>query len=111
MAKKSEAKNVDAAVEPFVVEKGVLRANTDMYWEYLEEFDQACKTLLAARRTKLEIDLTEVSFISSSFLGCLNNLVMQAALYKKQIVLKVSQDTSWLFDIMGSRKNMDMQVY
>lgn len=96
--------------EPFSVEKGVLHANTDLYWNYLEAFDAACARVLASKRLTIEIDLTDVNFISSSFLGCLNNVVLQAGRLKKQVTLKVSQDVSWLFEIMGSRRNLDMRV-
>lgn len=96
--------------ELFTVEKGVLRANGDMYWEYLEEFEAACLKLLESRRSKVEVDLTSVNFISSSFLGCLSNMVLQASRLRKRINLRVTIDISWLFDIMGCQKNMDMEV-
>lgn len=95
----------------FTVEKGVLRAGADLYWEYLEEFAAACDKLLSSRRDSLEVDLTGVNFISSSFLGCLNNMLIQAASLQKHITIKVGQDVSWLFAIMGSRQNMAMEVY
>lgn len=101
----------DGEREVFTVEKGVLRANADLYWEYLEEFALACDKLLSSRRGTLEVDLTGVNFISSSFLGCLNNMLVQASSLKKHITIRVGQDVSWLFAIMGSRKNMDMEIY
>lgn len=96
--------------ELFTVERGMLRAHGDMYWEYLEEFEAACGRLLESRRGRIQVDLTSVNFISSSFLGCLGNLVLQASRLKKRITLKVTIDISWLFDIMGGQKNMDMEV-
>lgn len=95
---------------PFTINKGVLRVNSDMYWEFLEEFDAACKKLLDSRRSRLEVDLTPVSFISSSFVGCLSNLVVRASRLKKRVVLKVTLDVSWLFDIMGGQKIVEMEV-
>lgn len=103
-------KNARAGDELFHVEKGVLRANGDMYWEYLEEFDAACAKVLETRRSRIVVDLTPVSFISSSFLGCLSSLVLKASRVKKRITLKVTLDISWLFDIMGVQKNMDVDV-
>lgn len=94
----------------FRVEKGVLRAGGDMYWECLEEFDEACRELLKSRRNRIEIDLSEVNFISSSFLGCLGSLMLKASRLKKGITLKVTLDTSWLFDIMGVHKGMRVEV-
>ncbi len=94
----------------FTVEKGVLRANGDMYWEHLEAFDAACREVLATRRNRIELDLTAVNFISSSFLGCLGTLVLKASRLKKRITLKVTLDVSWLFDIMGVQRNIDMEI-
>lgn len=110
MSEKMEDKT-EAEPEVFTVEKGVLRANADLYWEYLEAFASACDKLLTSRRGELEVDFTGVNFISSSFLGCLNNMLVQAAILKKHITIKVGQDVSWLFAIMGSRRNMDMEIF
>ena len=103
-----------SAGEAFSVEDGVLCANDDLYWNHLEEFEAACADALdnVVRESlgALEIDLTDVNFISSSFLGSLNTVVLQAGRLRKRVVLKVSQDVSWLFDIMGSRRNLDMRV-
>ncbi len=96
--------------EPFSVEKGLLRAHVDLYWNHLDAFEAACGRVLASRSGEIELDLTDVSFISSSFLGCLNNLLLQAGRLKKQVTLRVTQDVSWLFEIMGSRRNLDMRV-
>jgi hypothetical protein len=95
---------------PFTVEKGVLRANRDMYWEYLEAFEAACQEILETRRNRIEVDLTSVNFISSSFLGSLGKLVLKASRLKKRITLKVTLDVSWLFDIMGPQRNMDLEI-
>ncbi len=95
----------------FTVEKGVLRANADMYWEFLDEFDRACQRLLETRKVRLEVDLSQVYFISSTFLGCLSNLVIRASRLKKHVLLKVSLDISWLFEIMGMQKNVELEVW
>lgn len=110
MAKTDDAQTEVAAPEPFTVEKGILRAHTDMYWEYLEDFDAACRKLLEARRSQVEVDLTSVNFISSSFLGCLSNLVLRASRLRKRITLRVTLDVSWLFEIMGVQGNVELKV-
>ncbi len=94
----------------FRVAKGELYADTDLYWEYLEEFDAACNKLLDSRKSKLLIDLTSVNFISSSFVGCLGNFVLQASRLKKRVILRVTLDVSWLFDIMGKPKILQLEV-
>lgn len=105
--------NLDDAApprEPFSVEKGLLRAHADLYWNHLDAFETACGRVLASRSGEIELDLAGVSFISSAFLGCLNNLVLRAGGAGKRVRLRVSQDVSWLFEILGSRRNLDMHV-
>ncbi len=106
------AKRNDAAgaKEPFSVEDGVLRANADLYWNHLEEFEAVCARLLAEPGGEMAIDLTDVNFISSSFLGSLNSLLLRAGRMRKRVVLTVGQDVGWLFEITGSRRNLDMRV-
>ncbi len=99
-----------AGKEAFSVESGVVHANTDLYWNHLEEFETVCAAALACGQPEIELDLTDVNFISSSFLGSLNSFVTQAGRLKKRVVLKVGQDVGWLFEIMGSRRNLDMRV-
>ena len=96
--------------EEFTMKSGVLRANIDLYWEYLEEFDAACNKLLDSRRDVVELDLSSVNFISSSYVGCLSSLLLGAAKRKKRVNLKVSEDISWLFEILGSREVLDLEV-
>lgn len=110
MPKKADKKHAYEDAGAFTVSKGVLTAHTDMYWEFLEEFDAACDRLLESRKNKLEVDLSAVNFISSSFVGCLGNFVINASRLKKRIVLKVSLDVSWLFDIMGGQKIIELEV-
>lgn len=110
MQKQSPGREPGVEEEPFSVEKGVLRAHGDLYWEYLEEFDAACQQVLGTRRNRIEVDLTAANFISSSFLGCLSVLVLKASRMKKRITLRVTLDVSWLFDIMGVQRNMDVEI-
>lgn len=110
MVKKPGHKESGDAQGNFAVDKGVLRAWGDMYWECLEEFDNACKKLLKSRRTRVVLDLTAVNFISSSFLGCLTNTLMLASRLGKRMSIKVTLDISWLFDIMGAQKNIDIEL-
>lgn len=110
MARKSPSQPADSCGNVFHLAKGELHADTDLYWEYLEEFECACHKLLESRKSKLVIDLTKSNFISSSFVGCLGNLMLNASRVKKRIVLRVTLDTSWLFDIMGGPKLLDLEV-
>ncbi len=106
----AQQKPFEASDRVFHLAKGELHADTDLYWEYLEEFESACQALLTSHNRKLVIDLTESNFISSSFVGCLGDLLLNAARLKKRIVLRVTLDTSWLFTIMGGPKLLDLEV-
>ncbi len=111
MVREEMQREAAARASLFTVEKGVLRANADMYWEFLDEFDRACQRLLETRGGRLEVDLSQVYFISSSFLGCLSSLVIKASRLKKRVILKVSLDVSWLFEIMGGQKNVELEIW
>lgn len=110
MATKSKAKPVPGHQETFPVSKGVLRVEGDLYWEHIEEFDSACAKLLESRMQRLEIDLHAVNFISSSYVGCLANLVLRASRRRKRVILKVSEDVSWLFDMVDGGRLFDLEV-
>lgn len=100
----------NAELPPFSVHGGALTANGDLYWELLDEFEEACGKLLKSKEPVVVVDLTAAIFISSSFLGCLSNMVLKASRLKKRVNLKVTVDISWLFDIMGGRRNLVMEV-
>lgn len=96
--------------ELFVISRGVLRAEGDLYWESLEDFEKACDKLLESRASRLVLDLTAVNFISSAYVGCLGNLVLQAARRNKRLVLKASRDASWLFEFMDITMVMELEI-
>lgn len=97
-------------LSPFRVTKGRLVADSDLYWERLPAFEKACGKLLDSRKSKLELDFTAVNFISSSFVGCLSTFVIKASRLNKKVLLKVTMDTGWLFEIMGGQKIVELEV-
>lgn len=99
-----------AARELFAVSKGVLRVKGDLCWENLKDFEQACGKLLASRAGRLTLDLTEVNFISSAYVGCLGNLALQAARRRRRLALTASRDASWLFEFMDIAMVMELDV-
>lgn len=110
-AVKTKTNRGDENSDPFKVAKGVLKPGVDLYWEYLEAFDAACQRLLESRQQRLVVDLTLVNFISSSFVGCLGNLMLQALRRKKRVTLRLTEDISWLFEIMGGQGGiMDVEI-
>lgn len=56
-------------MEAYHVEDGVLRVLRDLRQDFDLSFDQACATLIAEPHEKLLIDLTAISYISSTYIG------------------------------------------
>ncbi len=110
MNRQNKTREKNEAGELFRVARGEMSVCIDLYWEYLEQFETACDRLLDSRKSKLVVDLTSVNFISSSFVGCLGSLVLKAARLKKRVILRVTQETSWLFDIMGGQKVLELEI-
>lgn len=96
--------------EYFHIANGVVTSDGNLYWELLEEFDAALGKLLECRKQRLVVDLRNATFISSTYVGCLYNFVMRANQRRKTVVVRVSEDIGWLFDIMGANKMVDLEV-
>lgn len=105
MRKKTAAREV-----MFSAANGVLRAEGDLYWERLGEFETACDRLLASRGDQLVLDLGAASFVASSFLGAIASLALRAARRRKKVDIRLALDTSWLFEIMGGRKMVKLEI-
>lgn len=96
--------------EPFHVANGVVTSEGNLYWELLDEFDAMLGKLLECRKQRLVVDLRAATFISSTYVGCLCNFVLRAKRKRKTVVVKVSEDIGWLFEILGANTIVDLQV-
>ncbi|MDR1534603.1 MAG: hypothetical protein LBU64_05825 [Planctomycetota bacterium] len=94
----------------FVVSGGVLRAGSNLYWERLGEFENACAKLLAMPEPRLQLDLAEVDFMASGFIGSITNLALKTARMEKKLVIRATLDIGWLFEIMGEGKLVELDI-
>ena len=83
----------------FVVKNGILKAGADLRREYLDEFCDASRALLAEPTNEVVIDLTKVDFIFSSFVGVLGNLSQDCHNIGKMLVIHVPERLAWVLDI------------
>lgn len=70
------------------VERGVLTVNRDLRQDFDLSFDQACATLIAEPCEKLWIDLTAISYISSTYVGMIAATYFQAQLQNKSLAVR-----------------------
>lgn len=94
----------------FKVKNAILVARDDLYWEHLDEFESACDMLLDSPGDRLVVDLSSVAFISSEFVDGIGSLVVKAVRKRKKVVIRVSSDASWIFEVMGSQGLFEMEV-
>jgi anti-anti-sigma factor len=82
----------------------------DLYWESHEAFSGKCQELLACEDAKLVIDLTEVGFVFSTYLGILGNVFVEAKEKDKDLVLRVSRRIEWIFQLAGFKEMLTIEV-
>ncbi len=75
-------------MEPYRVEQGVLRVNRDLRQDFDLSFDQACAALIAEPHERLLIDLTAISYISSTYVGMIAATYFQAQLQQKALAVR-----------------------
>lgn len=94
----------------FHVSGSMLKAEGDIYWEHADDFEKAAIALIESRHETVVLDISQASFISSNFVGCLSTFALMAGRQGKKIIIKVSTDVSWLFDIMGELDMVELEV-
>ncbi|MCD8243517.1 MAG: STAS domain-containing protein [Parabacteroides sp.] len=95
----------------FHVSDSVLKAEGDIYWESVNDFEKAAKELIESEKNNIvTFDLTQVSFIASNLVGSLSALALMAGKRGKKIKILISDDVSWLFDIMGELDMVELEV-
>ncbi|MBN1807463.1 MAG: hypothetical protein JW909_00215 [Planctomycetes bacterium] len=93
----------------FVVDSGVLKAANDLRREYLDEFCNTARALLSEPADKVVVDLTEVDFIFSSFVGVLGNPAQDCHNLGKMLVVRLPEKLAWVMDI-DSNLRMFMKI-
>lgn len=94
----------------FHVSGSMLKAEGDIYWEHADDFERAAIALIDSRYETVVLDISQASFISSNFVGCLSSFALMAGRQGKKIKIMVSIDVSWLFDIMGELDMVELEI-
>ena len=87
-----------------------LTANADLYWENHAEFMQLCEALIDSPSEELILDLSNVTFIFSAYMGSIGKLLADAAKKNKHLRLRIHGNLSWLFEMVGFEKLIDIEV-
>ena len=98
------------AKDVFVVKGNRLVANGDLYWESHDAFSEKCQELLETESADIEVDLSRVNFMFSTYIGILGNLCLDAAERNKKLAVKVSPKTEWVFNLASFRQMIDLRV-
>ncbi len=102
--------NIEDKAGIFLVNNAIVTAGEDIYWEHVPDFENITLDLIASDNVNLVLDLSQVSFISSSFLGVLSIFILRAKRAGKNVKIKVSIDIIWIFEIMGPDDHIDIEV-
>lgn len=94
----------------FFVDDAVLKAEGDIYWECVREFDVLANDLVESENALLTLDLSEADFISSNFIASLTGLSVKAARLGKQITVLVAPDSGWLFELLGEQPHVTFEI-
>ncbi len=99
-----EAHVDEATLSSFEIHDNVLVANVELYWENHAQFYKCCMELLQSPYDTLIIDLSNVTFIFSAYMGTIGRLLAETAKAEKTLTIRVNRTLSWLFEIVGFEK-------
>lgn len=94
----------------FEVQDNVLLANIELYWENHAEFIACCQQLIRSPKKEIILDLSQVSFVFSAYMGTIGRLLADAARENKQPTIRVNNSLSWLFDMVGFKKIVNIEI-
>jgi anti-anti-sigma factor len=97
-------------MENFVIKDNVLITNVDLYWENHAEFKEKCDKLIALDCNEVVLDLTDVSFVFSAYMGTIGRLLANASKSDKKLTIRISENLKWLFELVGFEKMINIEV-
>jgi len=94
----------------FEIQDNVLIANVELYWENHAEFCQLCDRLMQSGHDRIILDLSNVSFIFSAYMGTIGKLLADVAKADKRLTIRITRNLSWLFEIVGFDKMGSVEI-
>lgn len=100
----------EAVMSNFEIHDNVLVANVELYWENHAEFLRYCEILLQSDHDRIILDLSPVTFVFSAYMGTIGRLLAETANRQKHLTIRIPQNLSWLFEMVGFEKMVDIEV-
>ena len=97
-------------VANFKFHENTLTVNVELYWENHAEFLKCCKCLIESEYDRIVLDLTQVTFIFSTYMGTIGRLLAQCTKENKHLTVRIPSSLSWLFEAVGFDKIVDIEV-
>ena len=94
----------------FEVKNGRLTVKDDLYWDSEELFDKAVQELLDSPEKDLAIDLSQVSFIFSPFMGHIVRFCMSAREMKKNPSVLIGKQLEDIFKSSGLMTELPIKL-
>jgi len=82
----------------------------DLSWELDNVFSRACHDLIEAGDTTLSVDMTDVGFVASPFIGKIVQLHATAAEGARSLKILISPRLEELFEMSGLLGPLDVEV-
>ncbi len=73
------------------IEQGILHVRKDLRQDFDLSFDKACGDLLKSAEKDLKIDLTEVNYINSTYIGIIAATFFQAQAAGKKLAVQAQK--------------------
>ena len=87
-----------------------LLAHSDLCWENHAEFREKCDELISLGFDEIILDLTNVTFIFSAYMGTIGQLLGRTAGSGQRLTIRVSENLFWLFEMAGFEKMINIEV-
>lgn len=100
----------DRAIGPYVITGNTLVATMELHPDRVEEFTRACRLLLEVPEEKIVIDLTDVRYVYSTYVGVLSDFAKDATEAGKELLLRVGQQIAWIFKMAGLSEMVQIEV-
>lgn len=71
----------------YEIENGILRINKQLDDDYDVSFDRACADLVSSGEKEITFDLSQVKFITSTYIGLMATAFFQAKAHKKNMTI------------------------
>lgn len=98
------------ASDNLTLEDNVLRARGELLWDSDAEFSRLVDELLLSSNSEIHLDLCEISFIYSPFLGRIVKLQFQCSQFGKTLRVKISPALESAFRDSGLFDQMAVTV-